>query len=84
MRQYFFSIPTNQIPSHPQFVLFHFGTDWHSALERSGGVEKIQGSFSAFAAILADGHVVTWGDPTAGGDSSTVQNQLHNVRDIQA
>ena len=31
---------------------------------------------SAFAAILADGSVVTWGDADDGGDSSAVQDQL--------
>ena len=36
----------------------------------------------AFAAILADGSVVTWGDPSAGGDSSRVQDQLRNVQQI--
>ena len=29
-----------------------------------------------FAAILADGSVVTWGDPGSGGDSSRVQGQI--------
>ena len=37
-----------------------------------------------FAAILADGSVVTWGDPHYGGDSSAVQDQLRNVEQIQA
>ena len=38
----------------------------------------------AFAAILADGLVVTWGDPGYGGDSSEVQDQLKGVQQIQA
>ena len=38
----------------------------------------------AFAAILSDGGVVTWGDPGDGGDSSEVQDQLRNVQQIQA
>ena len=38
----------------------------------------------AFAAILADGSVVTWGDPIFGGDSSAVQDQLKTVQHIQA
>ena len=33
----------------------------------------------AFAAILDDGSVVTWGDARHGGDSSAVQDQLKNV-----
>ena len=34
--------------------------------------------------IRADGSVVTWGDRDFGGDSSMVQHQLRNVRQIQA
>ena len=36
----------------------------------------------AFAAIRSDGSVVTWGDPLGGGDSSAVQDKLHNVKAI--
>ena len=38
----------------------------------------------AFAAILGDGSVVTWGDADCGGDSSGVQDQLKNVQQVQA
>ena len=38
----------------------------------------------AFAAIMGDGYLVTWGDPDCGGDSSSVQEQLRNVQRIQA
>ena len=41
-------------------------------------------SAGAFAAILADGSVVTWGNARNGGDSSAVQDQLKNVQQIQA
>ena len=34
--------------------------------------------------ILAHGSVVTWGDQRHGGDSSAVQDQLINVKQIQA
>ena len=37
----------------------------------------------AFAAILADGSVVTWGDPTAGGDSTALKDQLRKVQEVQ-
>ena len=47
-------------------------------------VQQIQGTGGAFAAILADGHVVTWGRATEGGNSSSVQDQLKNVLQIQA
>ena len=38
----------------------------------------------AFAAILADGSVVTWGYVRSGGDSSAVRDQLKGVQHIQA
>ena len=38
----------------------------------------------AFAAILGDGSVVTWGPAGYGGDSCAVQGQLKNVQQIQA
>jgi alpha-tubulin suppressor-like RCC1 family protein len=47
-------------------------------------VEQIQATSDAFAAILADGSVVTWGNPDNGGDCSAVQDQLRNVQQIQA
>ena len=48
------------------------------------GVQQIQACCGAFAAILGDGSVVTWGDAKLGGDSSSVQDQLKNVQQIQA
>ncbi|OLQ04575.1 Peptidyl-prolyl cis-trans isomerase [Symbiodinium microadriaticum] len=39
---------------------------------------------AAFAAILGDGSVVTWGAVGYGSDSSSVQDQLKDVRHIQA
>lgn len=47
-------------------------------------VKQIHGSSHAFAAILADRSVVTWGHPACGGDSSAVQHQLSDVLTIQA
>ena len=38
----------------------------------------------AFAAILEDGSVVTWGRADHGGDSSAVQDELRGVQQIQA
>eukprot|EP00439_Symbiodinium_sp_Y106_P076776 s924_g15.t2 len=40
--------------------------------------------FSAFAALLGDGSVVTRGSATHGCDSSAVQHQLRDVQQIQA
>jgi hypothetical protein len=45
-------------------------------------VVKIYGNSSAFAALRADGSVVTWGDPNSGGDSSLVSGQLNGVIDV--
>eukprot|EP00439_Symbiodinium_sp_Y106_P008321 s90_g1.t1 len=45
---------------------------------------QTQASPDAFAAILGDGSVVTWGSTRSGGDSSSVQDQLKNVQQIQA
>ena len=47
-------------------------------------VQQIQATMSAFAAILGDGSVVTWGDAECGGNSSAVKDQLKNVQQIQA
>ena len=43
------------------------------------GVQQIQATARAFAAILVDGSVVTWGDPDCGGDSSAVADQFAYV-----
>lgn len=43
---------------------------------------RIQSAGCAFAALLANGNVVTWGDPTFGGDSGHVQVQLQQVQQI--
>eukprot|EP00439_Symbiodinium_sp_Y106_P041172 s2126_g5.t1 len=45
---------------------------------------QVQANGSAFAAILGDGSVVTWGHESHGGDSSAVQDQLEDVQQIQA
>ena len=45
---------------------------------------QIQVSSGAFAAILGDGSVVSWGYSGHGGDSSAVQDQLRDVQQIQA
>ena len=46
--------------------------------------QQIHATHYAFAAILADGSVVTWGDPLRGGDSTGVRDQLRNVQQIHA
>ena len=46
--------------------------------------KQIQASNGAFAAILGDGSVVTWGNAVWGGDSTAVQDQLKNAQQIQS
>ena len=36
-------------------------------------------SNAAFAALLADGSVVSWGNEDCGGDSSSVSSQLYDI-----
>ena len=48
-------------------------------------VQQIQANSGAFAAVVADGYVVTWGDCHLGGSiSAAVSEQLKNVNAIQA
>ena len=47
-------------------------------------MQQIQATNMAFAAILADGSVIAWGNIDHGGDCSAVQDQLRNVQQIQA
>ena len=47
-------------------------------------VKQVRANDYAFAAILADGAVIAWGDQHAGGNISAVQDQLRNVQQIQA
>ena len=44
---------------------------------------RLSSDFSAFAAVLGDGSVATWGDPDC-AVSSSVQGQLKNVQQVQA
>ena len=46
-------------------------------------MQQLEANRSAFAAILADSSVVTWGCGPS-GDSSAVQDQLKRVQQIQA
>ena len=60
------------------------GGDSSAVRDQLKGVQQIQATIWAFAAILADGSVVTWGDALCGGDSSAVRDQLKGVQQIQA
>lgn len=48
--------------------------------DRLYGVREICGTYAAFAAILDDGTLVTWGDVRCGGDSDAIQDQLLGVK----
>ena len=62
----------------------NFGGDTSAVQEQLKGVQQIQATKHAFAAILADGSVITWGDADRGGDSSAVRDQLRGVQQIQS
>ena len=61
-----------------------YGGDSWAVQDRLRGVQQIQASYSAFAAILEDGSVVAWGNADYGGDTSAVGDQLKGVQQIQA
>ena len=60
-------------------VMASSGGDSSAVRDQLKGVQQIQASYEAFAAILADGSVVTWGRADHGGDSSAVRDQLKGV-----
>ena len=49
-----------------------------------GVYSRFTANHGAFAAILADGSVVTWGNKDFGGDSTAVRDQLRGVQQIHA
>eukprot|EP00435_Cladocopium_sp_Y103_P066257 s1031_g28.t1 len=66
---------------------------WSMALSKPGGdrhcscvqhrlqnATTICSTYEAAAALLSTGSVVTWGDASSGGDSSSAQPQLRNVQ----
>ena len=62
----------------------NFGGDCSEVRDQLKGVQQIEATHYAFAAILEDGSVVTWGHAQHGGDSSAVRDQLKGVLQIQA
>ena len=61
-----------------------FGGDSSAVQDQVKGVQQIQATGQAFAAILKDGSVVTWGSAIDGGDSSALRGQFKGVQPIQA
>ena len=62
-----------------------YGGNSRAVQDQLRNVKQIQSSISgAFAAVLCNRSVVTWGAADSGGDSSAVQSSLRNVQQIQA
>ena len=45
-------------------------------------VEEVYSAEAAFAARMSDGSIVTWGDSSGGGDSSSVESDLVSNVDV--
>lgn len=56
----------------------------HEVQSQLRNVKKLYAADHAFAALVSDGSVVSWGSPDLGGDSNKVQDQLHDVEEIYA
>ena len=57
----------------------YYGGGSFDVQDQLRNVQQVHATGRAFAAILADGSVVTWGNPCDGGDSFDVREQLRNV-----
>jgi hypothetical protein len=55
------------------------GGDSFRVQQQLKNAQQICGTYRAFAAILANGSVVTWGYADFGGDSSSVQGQFSSI-----
>ena len=55
------------------------GGDSRDVQDRLQNVTKVVASHAAFAALLEDGSVVSWGDPLFGGDDFEVRAELKNI-----
>ena len=62
-------------------VVTDFVVDSRAVPGQLKGVQQIQVSGGAVAAILSDGLVVAWGDQDYGGVSGAVQGQLRRAAD---
>ena len=60
-----------------------YGGDSSTVRDQLRGVQQIQATGQAFAAILEDGSVVTWGHEYYGGYSLPIQDLLKGVQQIQ-
>lgn len=53
-----------------------------SSLPSKTLVKEVVSNFGAFAALLDNGRVVTWGHATSGGDRKLVSSQLENIQKV--
>lgn len=53
-------------------------------IAKSTDVKEIASNFGAYAALLNNGNVITWGDVESGGDTRSISHQLTNVVKIYA
>ena len=60
------------------------GGDSSAVRDQLRGVQQIQATEQAFAAILENGSVVTWGHAECGGDNSEVRDQLKGAQQTQS
>jgi hypothetical protein len=57
-----------------------YGGDSSNVKDQLINIKEIYSTFNAFAAVLNNGTVITWGNPKYGGNSSTVT--LTNITKI--
>lgn len=61
---------------------YNKSSDISAQLNGTIDVTQIYSTGTAFAALRADGSVVTWGNATGGGDSSSVASKLNGTIDV--
>ena len=57
---------------------------WRSVQHELHQVLQLRATSWAFAALKSDGTVVSWGDPTCGGDIGGVRERLKSIRQLVA
>ena len=64
---------------HPLLLTLPFSV-WRYCQDQLTNVQQVFATHRAFAALKADGRIVTWGHPGYGGDSSKVHDQLPDLK----
>ena len=73
----------DQLKSVQQVQAVNLGGDSSAVQGQLVNVQQIVPAATAFAAILQDGSVVTWGEPGDGGDGLVVRNQLRALSKLR-